>query len=187
MTDIEKNSIEDIEILISPVRTSFIVAKKKPSFREMEEVYGIPKSTIKDICDREDWESKRAKYHRSIITDNENKIMSKVRKERMAKLGKINEVFNKGVAKLLELIDDGKYVVSVRDLNTLIRVGEFLEGNPEEIKEKRFKLDKPLSEYTLEELVAMKNKMIEGEFEVINDDVEQDIDQEYIENGDENG
>jgi len=180
MNEVSKGYIDDIEIKISPVKVIFITSKEKPSFRQLEASFGVPKSSIKDIADRENWELQREKYHRSIITDDEKRVMSKIKKERREKLNKINKVFNTGIDKLLDLIEAGTYVVSVRDLNILIRLTEFLEGNPEEIKEKRFVLDKPLSEYTLEELIAMKNKVIEGEATVIDSNEEEYADYEEI-------
>jgi hypothetical protein len=186
MSELERDIITDIEISISPIRTSFIIAEKKPSYRDLEKSYGMPKSTIQDIAKKENWEAQRAKYHRSIIGASEKKVMTKVASERRKKLEKINTVFHKGIDRLLELIDGDKYVVSVRDLNILVRLTEFLEGNPEEIKEKRFVLDKPLQEYSIEELMAMQNQIIEGTATIVEEENEEEyVDYDIIEDDDE--
>ena len=172
VTEDDNDIITDEEIAISPVRTSFIIAEKKPSYRELESSYNIPKSTIQEIAVRENWEAKRSRYHRSIIDASEKKVMNKIAKERRNKLEKINNVFHKGIDRLLELIDRNEYVVSVRDLNLLVRLTEFLEGNPEEIKEKRYVLDKPLQDYTVEELQAIQNQINEGQGKIVDADYE---------------
>ena len=75
----------------------------------------------------------------------------------------------------------------------LARLSEFLAGEVESRKGHTFKLDKPLSEYTVEELLAMQNRIIEGTAEVVeiedkefSEDVDDDdeIKQlEYLEDG----
>jgi len=57
--------------------------------------------------------------------------------------------------------------MTVKDLNVLARLAEFLAGEVEARKEHTFKLDKPLSEYTVEELLAMQRNIIDGNAEVI--------------------
>lgn len=183
--------LDDMEIELSPVKTSFIISMKKPSYRELEESYGIPKSTIQEVAIREKWEAQRAAFHKGVITKSQNNVMRRVEKERRKKLEKLNNIFHKGADKLIELMDSDKYVVSVRDLNILVKLAEFLEGNPEEIKEKRFVLEKPISEYSVEELLAIKNQIIEGKATVIDkydeeDDNSDDDITEYEEITDEN-
>jgi hypothetical protein len=57
--------------------------------------------------------------------------------------------------------------MTVKDLNVLARLAEFLAGEVEARKEHTFKLDKPLSEYTIEELLAMQRNIMDGNAEVI--------------------
>ena len=173
MLDKSIATISDDEIEIAPIKTSFIISKTRPSYRDLEASYGVPKSKIQEVAVREKWEAQRAAYHRGIITKAQQNVMRKVEQERMKKLEKLNNIFHKGADKILELMDSDKYVVSVRDLNILVKLAEFLEGNPEKIEEKRFVLEKPISEYSIEELIAIKNQITEGKAKVIDiEDVE---------------
>lgn len=158
--------ISDDEILLNPAKVSFIIAQKRPSFRELANTYNVSKSKLQQVAKRDGWETQRARYHRNIMDTANKKVMNKIAQERRDKLEKINKVFHHGIDKLLNLIDKDKYVVSVRDINLLVRLTEFMDGNPEQIKEKRFVLDKPLQEYTVEELIALRNMIHEGTAEV---------------------
>ncbi len=179
MVDTQLDTISDDEIMVAPIRTSFIIAQKKPSFRDLEASYGMPKSKIHEIATRENWEMQRSDYHRNMITKSQKNIMNRVERERRKKLEKLNNIFHKGADRLLELMDSDKYVVSVRDLNILVKIAEFLEGNPEKIEEKRFVLEKPISEYSVEELIAIKNQIIEGKAKVI-DTYDDKSDENYV-------
>ena len=181
------------EYNIAQARTSFIISPTKPSYRDLAKSYGVSKSALQSISVQEDWEAQRIEYQNQVITKAQNSFKAKVAKERAKKLKKINTIFEKGADKLIEQLDSKQYRITVRDLNTLARLSEFLAGEVESRKGHTFKLDKPLSEYTVEELLAMQNRIIEGTAEVVeiedkefSEDVDDDdeIKQlEYLEDG----
>ena len=174
--------------VLSQAKMSFIIANKKPSFRQLEEDYGIPKSTLNDICTKECWELQRDEYQKSIIDVSESNIKKAVLKQRSKKIVAITTIFDKGVNKLIEKIDRDEYTITPKDLNTLARLTEFLSGEVEERKQKTFVLDKPLEDYTLAELKEMQNRAIEGQNKIIDADFEvnEDEDENECESKDDN-
>jgi len=160
--------INNIDVYtISEARVSFITARIEPSVRDLENTYGIPKSTIHDIMIRENWHAKRSDYWSKEIDKTERSAIAKIRRERNKKLEKINSLFEKGSERLLKKFEDDTFYISVRDLNLLCRLGEFLSGEADSRHEHKVKLDKPLSEYSTAELIAMRNRIIEGDYEII--------------------
>jgi hypothetical protein len=163
---------------VAQAKTSFIIAQNKPSFRDLEDSYGIPKSTLNDIAIKENWEAERTDYHNKIISSSQNSIKSIVAKERKKKLSKVNKIFEIGADRILEQLESNSYRITIKDLNILARLSEFLSGEVDSRQGHTWKLDKPLSEYTVEELLALKNKIIEGTAEVVEDAQEVNTEEE---------
>ena len=153
--------------LLAQARTSFIISLQKPSYRELEKSYNIPRSTLFYFAKKEDWENQRVEYHQKVIEKSQNSLKAKVSRERSKKLVKVNDIFHKGADKLIQQLNENQYRMTVKDLNVLARLAEFLAGEVEARKEHTFKLDKPLSEYTVEELLAMQRNIMDGNAEVI--------------------
>lgn len=158
------------ETTIYTLRTAFIVSQNKPSFRQLEEQYHVSKSTIADIASKEDWELQRSKYQNGILGTAQKKVMAEIAKKRQEKVKKLEKIFDKGADRIIELLDKKEYKINIKELDTVARLIEFEQGNADSRVDHVLKLKKPLNEYSLDELIEMHQKVIEGDFELLEED-----------------
>jgi len=169
----ERRATQEIsESTIASARTAFITSLIKPSIRKLAAVYGMSKTVLHKYMVEQDWESQRHKYQQSITTSAQNKLMLQNKRVRAAQLSDVRTILSLATGRMKLLMSSGEYNPSIKDLDMLIRLDAFISGEPDSRTEKTIKLDKPLSEYTKDELVAIRNRVLEGEFELIENDEE---------------
>lgn len=147
------------------IRMNYIVRIDEPSVVQLAKEFHVSHGIIGEKCKNEKWVRQRKDFQRGIYDkvkgDIEKETLNLIKKKRVTYIQFIDGLIAVGGNKLKRALEDKANttaMLSVGEINTLIRLREFLMGTPDS-RSVVIHLDKPPNEMTHEERDNLRKKL----------------------------
>ena len=166
------------------IKLNFITRSDEPSLRILSQEFDIPLATVAKKARDDKWNEEKNNFHNGVLErvkgDIQQDTLSRIRARKAKYIKWIDYVISKACNKLTNELEKDRPVVilGIKDIESLIRLREFLAGNFSDIKSLTININKPVEEMNKEEIKILRSqidliksgKITEAEFVTIEEE-----------------
>jgi len=147
------------------IKLNFITRSDEPSLRTLSTEFDIPLATIAKKARDDNWNEEKENFHNGVLEkvkgDIEQSTLSRIRQRKTKYIAWIDSVLAKACNKLTQELEKDRptVILGIKDIESLMKLREFLSGNSNDIKSLTININKPVEEMNREEIKILRTQI----------------------------
>jgi len=153
------------EIEWDNIKLNYITRSDEPSLRTLSQEFSVPLATVAKKARDDKWKEEKDSFHNGVLEkvkdDMQQSTISRIRQRKSKYIAWIDSVLAKACNKFTAELEktNSTVILGIKDIESLMKLREFLTGNNSDVKSLTININKPVEEMNREEIKILRSQI----------------------------